>query len=167
VAGIDFALRLDGVELEKMPANSLRLDSASSFKADTVLDRSYVLPASTKGCPADPSFPEHVVRAALRDYCTSRDTAKAIAMRHGIDVKRLRRWVDAAGYPRRPLGRQPLTEPSSAQSAILAKIGFVPVGQLALEAQTSKQYLSELAKRWPDWVGGKQSRSHRAKSSRP
>jgi hypothetical protein len=91
---------------------------------------------------------------ALREYRQSSQTAKAIAIRYGIDVKKLRSWVDAAGYRRRPPGRQRLTEPTTLQKALLQRMGSVPVAQLAMEVGKSRQYLSSLAKRWPDWVSG-------------
>ena len=91
-------------------------------------------------------------RWALEDYARTQDSAKTIAARHGIDIRRLRSWVDAAGYARRPLGRQPRSEPPAAQRAILRQIGLVPIPQLALQLGKSRQYLSGLAKRWADWI---------------
>jgi len=95
-----------------------------------------------------------VARLALADYCATHDTAKAIAARHGISVKRLRALVDAAGnLQRRPRGRRPLLEPTADQQAILSRCGSVPLTQLAREVSKSKQYISQLTARWPGWVG--------------
>jgi hypothetical protein len=96
-------------------------------------------------------------RLVLAAYVASRETAKAIAARHGIDVRRLRSWVDAAGYPRRPRGRQPRLEPTAQQKAILGRFGSVPLVQLAREVGESRQYISSLAARWPGWLSRNQS----------
>src|ERR1041385_5000003 len=81
---------------------------------------------------------DHIKRRSLADYAASQETAKAIAARHGINIRTLRRWIDAAGSPRRPLGRQPLLEPTGPQQAILRQIGSVRIAQLAREAGQSR-----------------------------
>ncbi len=169
-----------------MPAKSVRHQSAPSNKAVTRSHRDVSTPTHTNhsapkpttaprrrgGAPrggrrkADQFERDPVARMALRDYRETGVTAKAIAARYGIDLRMLRRWVDAAGYPRRPLGRQRLSEPSAAQKALLERFGSVPMARLALEVHKSRQYLSGLAKRWPDWVGRNRAVSDHARPGR-
>ncbi len=101
----------------------------------------------------DRLWPRAVIEKALADYRRGEDTAKAIAARYAVDVKRLRRWADEAGYPRPPRGRRALREPSPWQKKLLCRVGLVPLRRLGAEAGVSRQYLHALAKRWPDWVG--------------
>jgi hypothetical protein len=101
----------------------------------------------------DSSIPRPIVERALADYRRGQDTAKSIAARYLVDVKRLRRWADAAGYPRPPLGRRALSEPSALQQRLLQRMGSMRLTQLSARAGVSRQYLHALAKRWPGWVG--------------
>jgi hypothetical protein len=101
----------------------------------------------------DRLWPRTVIEKALADYRRGEDTAKAIAARYSVDVKRLRRWADEAGCPRPPRGRRALREPSARQKKLLSRIGLVSLRRLGAEAGVSRQYLHSLAKRWPDWVG--------------
>jgi hypothetical protein len=108
-------------------------------------------------------WPAHVIRKALEDYSRGEETAKAIAARYGVDVKRLRRWAASEGCPRPPLGRRPQLEPSSEQKYYLKLVGSLPLARIAGLAGFSKQYLSELAKRWPEWLGPGGIQRHRGR----
>ena len=96
--------------------------------------------------------PVSTLHPALVAYLQTNERRQSIAQRHGISARTLTAWVRQAGLPQRQAGRARLDEPSPAQRRILRQIGSAPLRELARKVGCSKQYLHQLAKRWPDWV---------------
>jgi transposase-like protein len=105
----------------------------------------------------DGKWPRHIVLKAIEEYVHGGETARAVAARHGVHVSRLRQWVVSAGYPRRPIGRPKRSEPTPEQKGYLRLIGSIPTEKIAAAAHLSRQYVSALARRWPEWVGSQAS----------
>lgn len=89
----------------------------------------------------------------LRDFVNRKQTTNVIAKRHGISPSTLTARAKKAGLPLRKRGRWHLTEPSPQQKQILQMVESNTYAQVGVRFGVSKQRVSQLVRRWKNWMG--------------
>jgi transposase-like protein len=91
-------------------------------------------------------------RAIAEAYLDSTVTVTQIAKNYGISPAMVIYHSKHEGVAPRKRGRRPLTKPTLRQQEILRKASTTPIRELLNQVGYSKQYISQLKKRWPAWV---------------
>ncbi len=88
----------------------------------------------------------------IQGYKTGQSNQSELARRHGLCAATVSNWVREAGCPTGSRGRPAHKQPTSRQQEMLRRAWANTYAVAALRFGVSKQYLSQLAKRWQDWA---------------